>query len=46
MTAETDEEHWQVLSRMVEVRLPWLSMLGERLRDATDRTERIQAGRR
>jgi len=32
-----DEEHWQLLSRMVEVRSPWLSLIGERLRDQTGR---------
>ncbi|MGA8680260.1 MAG: NUDIX hydrolase [Acidimicrobiales bacterium] len=29
------EERWQVLSRMVEVRSPWLSLIGERLRDGS-----------
>jgi len=35
VTAEVDKERWQLLSRIVEVRSPWLSMIGERLRDAT-----------
>ena len=35
VTAEADKERWQLLSRVVEVRSPWLSMIGERLRDAT-----------
>ncbi|MGO9333856.1 MAG: NUDIX hydrolase [Acidimicrobiales bacterium] len=35
MTATPDGERWQLLSRMVEVRSPWLSMIGERLCDAT-----------
>jgi hypothetical protein len=37
MTAKPDEEPWQLLSQMVEVRSPWLSVIGERLRDATGR---------
>ena len=35
MTATPGGERWQLLSRMVEVRSPWLSMIGERLCDAT-----------
>jgi hypothetical protein len=35
MTAEADKQRWQVLSQIVEVRSPWLSMIGERLRDET-----------
>jgi len=37
MTAKSDEEPWLLLSQMVEVRSPWLSVIGERLRDATGR---------
>ena len=35
MTAKSDKEPWQLLSQIVEVRSPWLSVIGERLRDAT-----------
>ena len=35
MTATPDEERWQLLSQVVEVRSPWLSMICERLRDGT-----------
>ncbi|HUZ22010.1 MAG TPA: hypothetical protein VMU75_15725 [Acidimicrobiales bacterium] len=35
MTGAPDEHRWHFLSRMVEVRSPWLSMIGERLRDGT-----------
>jgi len=37
MTDAPDEDRWQVLSRVVEVRTPWLSMIGERWRDGTGR---------
>jgi hypothetical protein len=30
MTGAPNEDRWQVLSRMVEVRTPWMSMIGER----------------
>jgi hypothetical protein len=30
MTDAPDEGRWQVVSRMVEVRTPWMSMIGER----------------
>jgi hypothetical protein len=33
MTDAPDEDRWQVLSRMVEVRTPWMSMIGERWRE-------------
>ncbi|MFI5286968.1 MAG: NUDIX hydrolase [Candidatus Dormibacteria bacterium] len=33
MTDAPDEDRWQVLSRIVEVRTPWLSMIGERWRE-------------
>ena len=37
MTDAPDEDRWQVLSRMVEVRTPWLSMIGERWQEGTGR---------
>jgi hypothetical protein len=37
MTDAPDEDQWQVLSRMVEVRTPWLSMIGERWRQGAGR---------
>lgn len=33
MTTKPDEQRWDFLSRIVEIRSPWLSMIGERLRD-------------
>jgi len=37
MTDAPDEDRWQVLSRMVEVRTPWMSMIGERWREESGR---------
>ncbi len=37
MNDAPDEDRWQVLSRMVEVRSPWLSLIGERWRAGTGR---------
>jgi hypothetical protein len=37
MTDAPDEDRWQVLSRMVEVRTPWMSMIGERWREGAGR---------
>jgi hypothetical protein len=37
MTDASDEDRWQVLSRMVEVRTPWMSMIGERWRAGAER---------
>jgi hypothetical protein len=35
MTTSPDEQRWNLLSQIVEIRSPWLSMIGERLRDGT-----------
>ena len=37
MTDAPDEDRWQVLSRMVEVRTPWMSIIGERWREEAGR---------
>jgi hypothetical protein len=37
MTDAPEENTWQVLSRMVEVRTPWLSMIGERWQEGAGR---------
>jgi hypothetical protein len=36
MTDAPEENRWHVVSQMVEVRSPWLSMIGERWRDGTE----------
>ena len=38
MTARSDEDPWLLLSQIVEVRSPWLSVIGERLR-----TQRVKS---
>ncbi len=37
MTASPDEDRWEVVSRIVEVRSSWLALIGERLRDGAGR---------
>jgi hypothetical protein len=37
MSDAPDEDRWQVLSRVVEVRTPWMSMIGERWREGAGR---------
>ena len=37
MTDAPDEGRWQVMSQIVEVRTPWLSMIGERWREGAGR---------
>jgi hypothetical protein len=34
---QNDEKPWEVLSRFVEIKSPWLTVIGERLRDTDDK---------
>ena len=37
MTRSPEEDRWEVVARIVEVRSAWLALIGERLRDRTGR---------